>query len=355
MTLPTAGKAIEAGGTTRLDGGLSLESGRSLSRVEIAWRAWGELSEQGDNAVLVCHALTGNADVDQWWPALLGHGRAFDPRGDFVIATNVLGGCAGSTGPSSVHPKRAGRFGGDFPAVTIRDLVQAQAQLLRQLGVRRLRLVVGGSMGGMQALEWAASHPSKVDAIAVIAAPGRHSPWAVAWSEAQRHALTADPRWQEGNYLAARPPLAGLAAARMIGMTSYRSFAEFDERFAPGTEGARRGGVRGWLAHHARDINARFDATSYVRLLDAMDSHDVSRGRGRYVDVLGTIEVPALVVGIDSDVLYPLAEQEQLARAMPCAQLRVLEAPFGHDSFLIATDPLDRWIREFRSSVEVRP
>lgn len=349
MTVHTDEGPASASGVTRLEGGAVLESGQALSRVEIAWRSWGELAPEGDNAVLVCHALTGNADVDRWWPGLLGPGRAFDPDHDFVLATNVLGGRGGSTGPASPHPRRAGRFGGDFPSITIRDVVQAQVQLLRQLGVRRLRLVVGGSMGGMQALEWAAMHPALVDAVVAIAAPARHSAWAVAWSEAQRHALKADGRWCDGDFPAERPPLGGLAAARMIGMTSYRSFGEFSARFAAGTEDARRGGVRGWLAHHARDINARFDATSYVRLLDAMDTHDLARGRGRHPEVLRGIEVPALIIGIDSDVLYPLVEQEELARELPHGELRVLAAPYGHDSFLIETGPIDQWIREFRS------
>ena len=336
------------GGTTRLDGALHLESGQALGSVELAWRSWGRLAPTRDNAVLVCHALTGNADVDRWWSSLLGEGRALDPDHDFVVCSNVLGGCNGSTGPASPHPRKRGRYGSDFPAVTIRDMVNAQLLLLRQLGVRRLRLVIGGSMGGMQALEWAASHPEFVDATVVIAAPGRHAPWAVAWSEAQRHALFADPRWRGGDY-GDDPPVSGFAAARMIGMTSYRSAVEFEERFAPGGTDARRGGVKGWLAHHGQDINNRFDAASYVRLLDAMDSHDVSRGRGRYLDALHEIPVPILVVGIDSDVLYPLAEQELLAEHLPLAELHVLHAPYGHDSFLITTDPLNAAVRSFRT------
>lgn len=188
-----------------LDGAFALESGVRLPSVTVAYRTWGRLNARGDNAVLVCHALTGSADVDRWWGALLGPGRAFDPDRDFVVCSNVLGSCYGTTGPASPRPGGASRWGGDFPAVTVRDIVRVQAALLEALGVRRLRLVVGGSLGGMQVLEWALLFPERVDAIAPVAVSARHSAWCIGLSEAQRQAIYADPRWRGGRY----PPTTG--------------------------------------------------------------------------------------------------------------------------------------------------
>ena len=218
----------------------SLESGAELRDLTVAYRTWGELAPSRDNAVVVCHALTGSADVDSWWGGLLGSGRALDPGRDFVVCSNVLGSCYGTTGPAS--PRRSGgeRWGADFPAVTIRDLVRLQGELLAALGVERIRLVVGGSLGGMQALEWALLFPERVESVAAIATNARHSPWQVAWSEAQRLAIAADPRFRGGRYAPADPPVAGLAAARAMAMVSYRARGGFEERFARRREATGR-------------------------------------------------------------------------------------------------------------------
>ncbi|HSD28431.1 MAG TPA: homoserine O-acetyltransferase, partial [Vicinamibacteria bacterium] len=272
-----------------LDGAFALESGGRLPAVTVAYRSWGRLNARGDNAVLVCHALTGSADVDRWWGPLLGPGRALDPDHDFVVCSNVLGSCYGTTGPTSTRPGGDGRWGGDFPAVTVRDIVRVQAALLDALGVRRLRLVLGGSLGGMQVLEWALLDPARVDAIAPIAVSARHSAWCIGLSEAQRQAIYADPRWRDGRYPDGDGPEAGLAVARQIAMCTYRSRASLEARFARDQPEPGRFAVEGWLHHHGRALVDRFDASTYVTLTKAMDTHDVGRGRGGWREALRAV------------------------------------------------------------------
>jgi homoserine O-acetyltransferase len=326
---------------------LRLDSGTVLRDVEVAYRTWGGLNSAADNAVLVCHALTGSADADSWWADLFGSGRALDPHRDFVICSNVLGSCYGTTGPLSTRPGAARPYGPEFPDVTVRDVVRLQHALVRALGVRRLALVLGGSLGGMQVLEWALLYPAMVDAIAPIATSGRHSAWCIGWSEAQR----ADPNWNDGWFDPQAPPLAGLAAARMIAMISYRSRASLEARFGRAVDG--RGGfeVEGYLQHQGRKLIARFDANAYVVLTRTMDSHDVGAGRGAYETVLRGIRQPALVVGVDSDVLYPIEEQAELARLIPGSTYATLRSPHGHDAFLIEGAALGERIVDFRRAV----
>lgn len=334
---------------------LELESGGALPRVRVAYRTWGTLDATGSNAVLVCHALTGSADLDLWWGPLLGRGRALDRERDFIVCSNVLGSCYGTTGPASPRPETDRHWGPEFPVVTIRDMVRVQAALLEALGVRRLRLVLGGSLGGMQVLEWAVLFPDRVEAIAPIAVSGRHSAWCIGLSEAQRQAIQADPAWRDGWYPAESPPAAGLAAARSLAMCTYRSRDSFEERFGRRLREAGTFEVENYLRHQGRKLVDRFDANAYVTLTRAMDSHDVARGRGEYEEVLRSIDKPALVVGIDSDVLYPPTEQEELARLLPNARLARLRSPHGHDAFLLDAAALDRQIRAFRASLADPP
>ena len=320
--------------------------------MSVAYRTWGRLDARGDNAVLVCHALTGSADVDRWWGALLGPGRALDPDHDFVVCSNVLGGCYGTTGPTSPRPGGRGRWGGDFPAVSVRDIVRVQAALLEALGVRRLRLVVGGSLGGMQVLEWALLFPERVEAIAPIAVSARHSAWCIGLSEAQRQAIYADPRWRGGRYPEGDGPEAGLAIARQIAMCTYRSRASLEARFSRSEDEAGGFAVAGWLRHHGRALVDRFDANTYVTLTKAMDTHDVGRGRGGWKEALAAVRVPTLVVSIDSDVLYPPVEQEELAAALPAGRLATLRSPHGHDAFLIEGEATNALVARFRKGLE---
>ncbi|MGE5624541.1 MAG: homoserine O-acetyltransferase MetX [Bacillota bacterium] len=327
---------------------LRLESGAELPGVTVAYRSWGRLNAAGDNAVLVCHALTGSADVDQWWPGLLGPGRALDPERDFIVCSNVLGGCYGSTGPASLSPATGQRYGAAFPPLTVRDLVAAQARLLETLGVRTLALVVGGSLGGMQALEWAALFPKRVRAVAAVSVSARQSAWCIGLSEAQRHALYADPRWRDGGYDPADPPAAGLAAARMVAMCSYRHWGEFAARF--GRESGPGGfQVESYLRHQGRKFTQRFDAASYAALTRIMDSHDLGRDRGGVEAALASLDLPVLVVGSTSDLLYTPEEQRELARHLPAAELAWLDSAHGHDAFLIDTGALDALLRDFRA------
>ncbi len=331
-------------------GSFPLECGAVLPQVEIAYRTWGPRgARRPASAVLVCHALTGSADVDAWWPRLLGGGRALDPERELVICSNVLGGCYGTTGPASVEPRRGRPWGADFPPITVRDMVRLQAWLLDELEVERLSLVVGGSLGGMQALEWAATFPERVEAVAAIATSARHSAWCIGLSEAQRQAILGDPDWRRGHYPAERPPRRGLAVARMIAMCGYRSWQSFDRRF-----GRQRGedgyAVESYLRAQGEKLAARFDAASYVTLTRAMDAHDVGRDRGGVVAALSRFAGRALVVAIDSDVLYPPQEQQELAAALPGGELAWLRSPHGHDAFLIEAAAVDALLHDFREA-----
>lgn len=329
-----------------------LESGERLAGVEIAYRTWGELSAARDNAVVVCHALTGSADVDRWWGRLLGPGRALDPARDFVVAANALGSCYGTTGPASRRPGAGpggeARWGPDFPAVTIRDQVRLTRALVDRLGVERIRLVVGGSLGGLQALEWALLDASRVEAVATISAAARHSAWAIALSELGRRALDLDPKFRGGRYPEEDPPAAGLALARAIAMTSYRSRTSFERRFGRARRFDGRFEVESYLAHQGAKLVARFDANAYRTLLDAMDTHDVARGRGELARVLGAVRIPVLVVASTTDLLYPPEEQREVAALLPAAELALLDSPDGHDAFLTEAERLDRLVAGFR-------
>ena len=330
---------------------LRLESGITISNVKIAYRTWGELNAERSNGVLVCHALTGSADADEWWKGLIGSGCALDPTHDFIVCSNLLGGCYGTTGPLSSIPAGSGKYGGEFPAVTVRDMVRAQKNLLDHLGVRELQLVIGPSLGGMQALEWALMYPEQVRAIAPVGVSGKHSAWCIGTTEAQRQAIYADPNWADGKYTDDAPPEKGLATARMMAMLSYRSWESLDERFGRTSDSDGTFQIASYLRYQGEKLHGRFDAVSYVRLTEAMNSHDISRGRGDYESVLAAMRVPALIVSVSSDSLYPPREQEELVRLMPRARYRTLESPHGHDGFLIEMEALGRIVRSFRSDV----
>ncbi len=337
----------------RLADGVTLESGEHIPEVEVAYRTWGELNPEATNTVLICHALTGSADADDWWQGMFGPGKALNPERDFIVCSNVLGGCYGTTGPLSQNPSTGTHYGADFPRVTIRDMVSVQRRLLAEIGVPALSLVIGPSLGGMQVLEWAACFPELVQKIAPIGVSGRHSAWCIATSEAQRQAIYADPEWQDGHYSLDSPPRQGFAVARMMAMVSYRSWQNFEQRFSRNSRqpaGESLFEVESYLRYQGEKIHHRFDAVSYVRLTQAMDSHDLSRARGNYAQVLAQIEQPALVVSVESDVLYPPLEQQELAQLLTSSSYAVLESANGHDGFLIDTDELGALVREFRDS-----
>lgn len=343
----------------RLGRAFALESGAVLPELVLAYRTLGRLNAQADNAVVVCHALTGNPDFDTWWDALVGPGRALDPARDYIVCANALGGCYGSSGPVAAAPDGR-RWGARFPEVSVRDQVRAQALLADALGIRGIRLVIGGSMGGLQAIEWPLLD-ARVQAVATIAASARHSPWCVAWSETQRRIIATDPRWNGGDYDPADPPAAGLAAARAVAMVTYRSAQSFETRFGRASGAEVFGGrarapeapaVANWIAHHGEQLVRRFDALSYVRLTQAMDGHDVGRDRGGTAAALGAIAQPVLVVSIPSDALYVPADQYALVESLPDATFARLASEHGHDGFLIDAPRLEPIVRQFRERIE---
>jgi homoserine O-acetyltransferase len=328
-----------------------LESRTILDNVQIAYRTWGKLNAEGDNGVLVCHAFTGSADLDDWWSPLLGTGRTFDPEQDFIVCSNILGSCYGTTGPTSPNPHTGQPYSPNFPDITIRDMVNLQAQLVKSLGIHSLRLVIGGSLGGMQVLEWPLLYPEQVRAIAVIAASGRHSAWCIGLSEAQRQAVYADPFWQNGYYSPENPPNRGLRVVRMIAMTTYRSWPSFREKFGRQTQAEKEFTIASYLNYQGDKLIERFDANTYITLTHAMDRHDVTRPNLSYEAVLQSISQPTLIIAIDSDILYPVVEQQELANLIPKAELVFLESHHGHDAFLMDMDALNHLLLTFQSQI----
>ncbi len=326
-----------------IEGPFTLESGDTLPQVRIAYRTWGR---PRSTATLVCHALTGSADADDWWADLFGPGRTLDPDQDYIVCANVLGGCYGTTGPTSRALGAFEPYGGAFPEVTIRDIVRIQALLIDHLDIVTLDLVLGGSMGGMQVLEWAALYPERVDAIAPIAVGPTQSAWGVALSEAQRQAITADANFAGGRYPLGAGPAQGLSAARSIAMISYRSAHNFKTRFArERTDDAYS--VQSYLRHQGDKLVNRFDANTYLTLIGAMDSHDIGRDRGSVEDALRSIDQPALVVSVSSDGLYPSDEVADMAELLPNSELHEIDAPQGHDAFLIRVEELNGALVDF--------
>lgn len=328
----------------------ALENQQVLKNVQVGFQTWGTLNERRDNVLVVCHALTGNTDLADWWDGVLGPEKALDTNRYWVICLNVLGSCYGTTGPRSINPETGKPYGGDFPRVTVRDSVRLHLEAVKTLGVQGIEAVIGGSMGGMQALEWGFLAPDLVKRLVVIAASGRHSAWTIGWSEAQRAAIYADPNWRNGYYTDEEPPVAGLAAARMNAMISYRSWRSFQDRFGrteQGGDGQNGFAVESYQQYQGRKLTERFDANVYVRLTQLMDTHDVSRGRGAYEEALAGLHLPTLVIGINSDILYPLPEQEELARHLPQSDFRILHSEDGHDAFLIEFEQLNSFIRPF--------
>lgn len=351
-------------------GPLVLDSGEVLPDVVMTYQSWGVLNDDGSNAVLVEHALTGDSHVvgdagpgqptAGWWPDLIGPGGPLDTRALFVVAINVLGGCRGSTGPTSVAAD--GRpWGGRFPQITIRDQVRAEAAVVDALGIERLHSVIGGSMGGMRAVEWIGSFPERVERALVVASAGRATADQIAWGHIQVSAITSDPQFRGGDYAAAGvAPVTGLSLARQIAHASYRSAAEFESRFGVTPQRGEdplaggRFSVEGYLDHHGDKLTRRFDAMSYVRLTQAMATHDVGRGRGGLGRVLRRYRGALLVAAVDSDRLFPVSASAAMVRAYGRGRLRMIHSPFGHDGFLIEADQVASLVRELVATPAAR-
>jgi homoserine O-acetyltransferase len=349
-------------------GELPLESGAALPSFRLAYETWGTLNPARDNAVLILHALTGDSHVRGaagpghptagWWQDIVGPGAPVDTDRWFVVAPNMLGGCQGSTGPASIHPDGE-EWASRFPYLTVRDQVAAQVRLADALGIERWAAVVGGSMGGMHALEWGVGQPDRVARLAVLSAPPVNTADQIALNSVQLEAILIDPRFRGGDYYDApdgEGPHRGLALARRMALLNYRSPTELNQRFQrswqSGVSPLGQGGrfaVESYLDFHGNKFTRRFDANSYIRLVEAMDSHDVGRDRGGVEEALRRVTATTLVLGIDTDRLFPVDGQHRIARGIPRTldgdEAVVLASDFGHDGFLIETAAVGAHLR----------
>ena len=350
------------------DAPFPLDGGGSLAGLDIAYETYGELAPDRGNAILICHALTGDQFVASvnpvtgksgWWTRVVGGGLPIDPDRHFIVCANILGGCMGTTGPASIDPATGTAYAMRFPVITIRDMVRAQALLLDHLGIERLYAVIGGSMGGMQVLEWAATFPDRVDAAVVIAAAARHSAQNIAFHEVGRQAIMADPNWQSGDY-SDGGPAAGLAVARMAAHITYLSEEGLTEKFGRRLQArdAKSFGfdadfqVESYLRHQGLSFTERFDANSYLYITRAMDYFDLAEEHGGLLaNAFREAKARFCLIAFDSDWLYPTAEMRLIVHALNAAGAPVsfveLSSPFGHDSFLLDIPEMNRVIDGF--------
>ena len=375
--LDFAGPVLSEGGTWRFPAQqpLRLDSGAQLENLEIAYRTWGTLNADGTNAVLICHALSLDQHVagvhptngkPGWWTRLVGPGKPVDPARHFVICSNVIGGCAGSTGPASINPATGQVYGLTFPVITIPDMVRAQAMLVEALGVDTLLSVIGGSMGGMQVQQWAADYPDKMFSAVIVASASRHSAQNIAFHEVGRQAIMADPDWKAGAYAQGLSrPEKGLAVARMAAHITYLSEPALQRKF--GRELQRDGlswgfdadfQVESYLRHQGASFVDRFDANSYLYITRAMDSFDLAASHGGVLAqaFAGARDVRFCVLSFTSDWLYPTAENRYIVRALTAAGCRAafveIESDKGHDAFLLDEPVMDAALSGFLGSVE---
>lgn len=327
------------------DQAFALEAGGILPGFQLKYTTLGQLNQERSNVVWVIHALTGNSDVTTWWPDLFENDGPYNPKDYFVICANTLGGCYGSTGPLSLNPQTGKPFYHDFPMITNRDIVRAFDLLRKELRLERVHTVTGSSLGGQQALEWSIQEPDVFEHLVLIASNARHSAWGIAFNEAQRMAIEADPSWKESDH---RAGTEGLKAARAIAMLSYRSYAGFAERQTEKSidrlDNFRAGS---YLRHQGKKLADRFNAYTYWILSMAMDNHHAGRGRISLEAALSTIKARTLVIGIEGDILFPISEQQFLSGAIRSASLEVIHSIYGHDGFLVEFDQLKSFVNKF--------
>lgn len=323
-----------------------LELGGELPELEIAYHTYGTLNERADNVVWVCHALTANSDVADWWPHTVESGRFLDPDKWFVVCANILGSHYGTTGPLSINPATGEPYYGTFPNITIRDMVNAHRLLADALGISRIHTLVGSSVGGFQALEWIVQQPERFSRFVLIATDAKASPWTIAIDETQRMAILADPTYGEP-----RPDagMAGLAAARAIGLLTYRGPEGYNRTQQDAAEGVTDRSHRActYQRYQGEKLCRRYNAYSYVAILDAFDTHDVGRGRGGVAAMLARISCPTIVVGITTDIIFTPSEMRSLAAMIPGAEFHEIASPFGHDGFLVEHDQLNAMLLPF--------
>ncbi|HET6488628.1 MAG TPA: homoserine O-acetyltransferase [Syntrophales bacterium] len=344
---------------------LELECGKSLGPVTLAYETYGTLNADKSNAILVCHALSGDAhaagvhegeDNPGWWADMIGPGKAFDTDRYFVVCSNVIGGCKGSTGPSSINPKTGKPYALDFPMITVADMVNAQRHLIDHLGIERLLSVAGGSMGGMQVLQWVASYPERVRSAIPIATALKHSPQQIAFNEVVRQSIMADPDWRQGNYYEYGQPAKGLAVARMIGHITFMSDQSMEEKFSRrlknGDYSFKFGAdfeVEGYLRYRGDSFVKRFDANSYLYITKAIDYFDLADGK--LISRDKPVDTRFLVISFKSDWLYPSYQSQEIVRQLKAGVIEAtsceIASTYGHDSFLVEIDEQTHLIRHF--------
>jgi len=320
-----------------------LESGRNLSGFHLAYTTWGALNEDRDNVVWIFHALTANSDPAEWWHGLVGRGRCFDPDRDYIVCVNMPGSCYGSVSPLDINAETGEPFYYDFPVFTTRDMIRAYQHLKARLGIERIRVGIGGSMGGQQLLEWAVEEPGLFESIIPIATNAVHSPWAIAFNATQRMCIENDASWGERN---AKAGIGGMKAARAVALLSYRSY----QTYQAAQQGQTPGGVykaETYQRYQGGKLAARFNAFSYYFLSKSMDAHNLGRGRPSVAHALGSITARTLVIGIRSDVLFPVQEQEYLAEQIPAATLALINSHYGHDGFLLEFEKIEELAGQF--------
>ena len=353
---------------------LKLECGETINHIDVAYQTFGELNHQKDNVIMVNHALTGNSHVagiitDEeiqncsdkqfltkynkmfsgkvgWWEPLIGPNKVLDTNKYFVICSNVLGSCYGTTGPTELNSITNEEYRYSLPEISVRDMVKVQKELFDKLGISSIKLAIGGSLGGMQIFEWALMYPDMIESIMPIAASVGHSPWAIGLNESQRNAIKNDPKWNSGNYDS--QPVDGISLARKIAMITYRSYGSFKQKFGRKlTEQKNYFEVESYLDYQGEKISKRFDANTYLYLSEAMDLYDVGKNRGGIESALNQINCKTEIVGISTDILYPPEEQKEIASMIKGASYSELESLHGHDAFLIEFDQLEKIIGDF--------
>jgi homoserine O-acetyltransferase len=330
--------------TYRYNKSFLLESGEQLPGLELSYHTWGRLNESKDNVIWICHALTGSADVEQWWPGLIGPGKLFDTNHYFVICANVLGGCYGSTGPLSINPQSFKPYYHSFPFISVGDVICAFELLRKQLGIRSLALLIGGSLGGQQAVQWAVDQPQIVKRLVLLATNARHSPWGIAFNETQRMAIAGDASWKLKDVEAGKE---GLKAARAIALLSYRTYQVYDDKQQDQIPRPLDAFCASSYQQYQGDkFIARFNAFTYWTLSKMMDAHDVGRAYESTEQALQRVAAKTLVIGIDSDILFPPVEQQFLAQHIPDARLHLLSSIYGHDGFLVETEAVSAAVQD---------
>ena len=332
--------------TIKIEDPFKLENGKTLPGLTIAYDSYGNLNKEKDNVVWICHALTASSDVFRWWPGLVGEDCLINPKDHFIICVNILGGCYGSSGPLTTDPSTQQPYYSSFPSVTIRDMINSFILVRKKLGIKKIKLLMGGSMGGYQVLEWCLMEPEVIQSSFVITSSASESAWGMAVHTAQRLAIEADATWKNNSPDAGKN---GVKAARAVGILTYRNYKIFhDKQTDPDISKTDNYKASSYIIHQGNKLAERFNAQSYWLLSKSMDSHNIARGRFKSLEeALRQIKSPMLVIGIDSDILCPIAEQKFIAEHVPNSTLHIISSDYGHDGFLVEAETISRHLFEW--------